>query len=162
MLDADLIEHLQSDGTLIVGTVDETGIPDAVYGWALEVLDPAAGAGPPTVRFLVPERAARTRTNLEATGRVAATVTDVVTLRSAQLKGRVVGFDTPSAADERRCRRRFDAVAARIHADDGTPLEVLANFRPGRVYGVTVSVEEVYDQTPGPVAGTRLAPTASS
>lgn len=163
MLDADLIEHLESDGTLIVGTVDAAGIPEAAYAWALEVLDPPAedpGAAP-TVRMLVPERARRTRANLETTRRLAATVTDVITLRSAQLKGRVVDFDTPSPADERRFARTFDAVMARIAESDGTPLEVLAHFRPGRLFGVTMTVEEVYDQTPGPVAGARLAPTTS-
>jgi hypothetical protein len=103
----------------------------------------------------------RTRANLEATGRIAATVTDVVTLRSAQVKGRVVAFDAPTPADTRRLVRQVDAVLARIAEVDGTPTAILEHFRPGRVFGVTMAVEEVYDQTPGPVAGARLAPTAS-
>lgn len=162
MLDPELIEHLESDGTLVVGTVDAAGIPEAAYAWDLQVVDAAPeGDGTPRVRFLVPVLAARTRANLEATGRVAATVTDVVTLRSAQLKGHLVDVDTPSPADERRLARRFDAVMANIHETDGTAMDVLERFRPGRVFGVTMTVEEVYDQTPGPAAGIRLAPTPS-
>jgi len=160
VLEPELIEHLESDGTLIVGTVDEAGIPEAVYAWNFQVVDSAPGGdGALQVHLLVPERAVRTRANFEATGRVAATVTDVTTLRSAQVKGRVVGFDTPTAADERRLARHVDAVMARIQESDGTAPDVLENFRPGRTFGVTMTVEEVYDQTPGPVAGTRLAPT---
>lgn len=156
MLEPALVEHLESDGTLILGTVDPAGLPEATYAWALEVVD----AGPePRVRFLVPERATRTLANLGTTGRVAATVTDVETLVSAQLKGRVHEITTPTAAEARGCGRRFDRVAARIHETDGTPLTVLEGFRPGRVVAVTMIVDEVYDQTPGPVAGVRLAPT---
>ena len=157
MLEPVLVEHLESDGTLIVGTVDPAGVPEATYGWALEVLDAGAAA---RVRFLVPARAARTLANLEATGRVAATVTDVETLVSAQLKGHATPGAPVTPADTRRCGRRFDAVMDRIHETDGTPKDVLERFRPGRVVAVTMVVEEVYDQTPGPVAGARLAPTA--
>jgi hypothetical protein len=161
VLDAELIDHLESDGTLIVGTVDRSGIPEATYAWTFEVREPTGPDDPTTVRLLVPTTAARTRANLEATGQVAATVTDVITLRSAQVKGRLVGFDDPSPADERRAARKFDAVMSRIHETDGTAMEVLANFRPRRLFGVVISVDEVYDQTPGPVAGTRLAPSAA-
>jgi hypothetical protein len=48
---------------------------------------------------------------------------------------------------------------ANIHETDGTAMEILERFRPGRVFGITMTVEEVYDQTPGPAAGNRLAPT---
>jgi predicted pyridoxine 5'-phosphate oxidase superfamily flavin-nucleotide-binding protein len=157
VLEPELIEHLESDATLLVGTVDADGVPDATYGWGFQVLDACADA--PRVRVLVPEAAARTRANLETTGRVAATVTDVVTLASAQVKGRVVGIEPVTAADGRRVTRQFDAVAQKIHETDGTAMEVIGRFRPGPLFAVTLTVEEVYDQTPGPVAGVRLAPT---
>jgi len=162
VLEPSLVEHLESDGTLLVGTVDADGIPEAAYAWALAVLDPGDSAGPPVVRFLVPERATRTRANLATTGRIAATVTDVETLVSAQLKGRVRGVEPSTPADGRACRRRFDAVMANIHEVEGTAIDVLERFRPGPVVAVTMAVEEVYDQTPGPVAGSRLAPTVET
>jgi hypothetical protein len=41
---------------------------------------------------------------------------------------------------------------------DGTPEELVWRMAPLDVVACLVAVAEVYDQTPGPVAGTRLAP----
>ena len=51
-------------------------------------------------------------------------------------------------------RYRTDMVAA--FATRGVPLLLLDAIRPLAVFAVTVAVEELYDQTPGPKAGARF------
>jgi predicted pyridoxine 5'-phosphate oxidase superfamily flavin-nucleotide-binding protein len=154
VLDPEIVTLLESDAVLVVGTVDADGVPDATYAWYLRVVDDVT----PEIRLLYPVGASRTAANLATTGRIAATVTDVATLASAQVKGRVTGTTPVTAADERAADRRFDALARRIHEVDGTALDVIERSRPGPLRAVTFRVEEVYDQTPGPDAGRRVGP----
>jgi hypothetical protein len=158
VLEPDVITLLESDAVIVVGTVDHSGVPEATRGWGLRVLDGTAARA--RVRVLLPVDSDRTHANLATTGRIAVTVTDVVTLASTQVKGRVTESEPPTPEDAREHERSFAALAAKIHDTDGTPPEILARFRPGPLTAVIATVEEVYDQTPGPVAGTRLAPTA--
>jgi hypothetical protein len=39
---------------------------------------------------------------------------------------------------------------------NGTPLPLLEAIRPRSVFALSITVEEAYDQTPGPSAGTPL------
>ena len=97
-LEPDLVTLLESDAVISVGTVARDGLPEACRGWGLTV---RSGTEPIEVRLLLPIAAVRTRENLEATGRIAATVTDVETLRSAQVKGHVTRFEPATDADAR-------------------------------------------------------------
>ena len=76
---------------LVIGTVGPDGSPHASRGWGL-TLTPATAS---PVRLLLDAGDAVTLANLrrEGDGRVAITGADVVTLRSFQLKGRVVAID---------------------------------------------------------------------
>jgi hypothetical protein len=156
-LEPDLVTLLESDAIILVGTVAPDGLAEASRGWGLTV---RADADPPEIRLLVPVAADRTRENLEATGRIAVTVTDVETLRSAQVKGRVARFEPATAADARAHERSFAALTEALHRSDGTDPALFQNVKPGPLTAVVATLEEVYDQTPGPAAGVRLAPTA--
>jgi len=155
-LEPDVVTLLESDAVILVGTVAADGLPEASRGWGLTV---RTNAEPPEVRLLVPVSSERARENLEATGRIAITVTDVETLRSAQVKGRVARFEPATDADLRAHERSFTALAEAIHRADGTSPSLLHNRKPGALTAVVATLEEVYDQTPGPAAGARLAPT---
>lgn len=155
-LEPDVVTLLESDAVVIVGTVAPDGLPEACRGWGLTV---RSGAEPPEVRLLVPVAAARTRENLEVTGRIAVTVTDVETLRSAQVKGRIARFEPATDADARAHERSFAALAEAVHRAEGTDRALFARRKPGPLTAVVATLEEVYDQTPGPAAGVRLAPT---
>jgi hypothetical protein len=78
------------------------------------------------------------------------------------VKGRVVALEAATEAELVELDRAVGALARTIHETEGTPIETILRFRPGPVDAVVVTVEEVYDQTPGPVAGHRLAPTPES
>jgi len=153
----DVVTHLESDSIILVGTVAADGLPEASRGWGLTV---RTNADPPEVRLLMPLASTRARENLEATGRIAITVTDVETLRSAQVKGRVARFEPATDADARAHQRSFAALAEALQRADGTDPTLLVNRKPGPLTAVVATLEEVYDQTPGPAAGARLAPTA--
>jgi hypothetical protein len=156
-LEPDLVTLLESDGVILVGTVAADGLPEASRGWGLTV---RTDADPPEIRLLVPAAATRARENLEATGRIAVTVTDVETLRSAQVKGRVTRFEPATAADARAHERSFAALSDALHRVDATDPVLFQKMKPGELTVVVATAEEVYDQTPGPAAGVRLAPTA--
>ena len=156
-LEPDVVTLLESDAIVLVGTVAPDGLAEASRAWGLTV---RADADPPEVRLLLPVASVRTRENLEATGRIAITVTDVETLRSAQVKGRLARFEPATAADARAHERSFVALCDAIQRADGTDPALLLNMKPGPLTAVVATLEEVYDQTPGPAAGVRLAPTA--
>ena len=158
-LEPDIVTLLESDAVILVGTVAPDGLPEASRGWGLTV---RTDAEPPEVRLLMPVASTRARENLEATGRIAITVTDVETLRSAQVKGRVARFEPATDADARAHERSFAALAEAIQRADGTDPALLGNRKPGALTAVVATLEEVYDQTPDPAAGARLAPTEES
>ena len=156
-LEAEVVTLLESDSIILVGTVAADGLPEASRGWGLTV---RTDAERPEVRLLMPVASTRARENLETTGRIAITVTDVETLRSAQVKGRVARFEAATDADARAHERSFTALTEALQRADGTDPELFRRVKPGSLTAVIATLDEVYDQTPGPAAGARLAPTA--
>ena len=69
------------------------------------------------------------------------------------------GLTVRTDADARAHERSFAALAEAIQRADGTDPALLGNRKPGALTAVVATLEEVYDQTPGPAAGARLAPT---
>jgi predicted pyridoxine 5'-phosphate oxidase superfamily flavin-nucleotide-binding protein len=157
-----LIDHatkafLEAPGSLIVGTVDDDGQPDATRAWAVDVLPDGQ-----RLRLLIAVNADATLANLRANGRIALTVTDFVTLASTQVKGHVAVVEARSSADQ----IRFEANCARcvqILSDiDRAPEDVVWRFVPPGVVACVMTVEQVFDQTPGPAAGAQLAPVRAA
>jgi hypothetical protein len=147
---------LEAGSALIVGSVDGNGMPHASRGWAVTVVD----ADRDQVRLLMDARDRQGAANLGETGAVAITAGDVRTLRSLQLKGRAHSREPTSVRDrvsyDRYCELFFEAV----HESDGVPYVLLQRLRPSELVAWTVDVDELYDQTPGPRAGTAIAGTA--
>jgi hypothetical protein len=154
VIEAGKRELLESPCALIVATVDADGLPDGTRGWGLQVLPDGEH-----VRVLLSSNASRSLDNLGTTGAIAITATHFVTLESVQLKGRLVALE-PATDDDRRRFERFCTEAFEEIANvEGTPATIVARMRPPGVVAATVTVESVFDQTPGPAAGARLAPT---
>lgn len=139
---------------LVVGTVGPDGSPYASRGWGLTLTPTTTGP----VRLLLDAGDAVTLANLrrEGDGRVAITGADVVTLRSFQLKGRVVAIEDAGDEDRAKVGRYCDDFFADIEATDGTPRVLTERLRPAAYVACTVEVDEAYDQTPGPGAGSRV------
>ena len=96
------------------------------------------------------------RANLERNGAVAVGFSPPTIARAVQVKGVAMRVGEPEAADLERVERHvrsFVAEAGRI----GAPAELCERMfvRPGLI-AVQFSIDEVFDQTPGPTAGRRL------
>ena len=156
MIEPEAAELLESSCAMIVGTVDHDGLPEATRGWGLEVL------GPSKARVLLSSNATTTLENLRTTGVIALTVTHFFTLVSFQLKGRALTV-APATAEDRIGFDRFCAGCIHaIHELDGTPEELIGRLMPPGIVACVMTVESVFDQTPGPSAGAKLAPVETS
>lgn len=147
VLDDEMVRFLHGGCALIVCTFDEEGAPYASRAWGLTVL---CAEGEVRVRLLVTP-------DVRADGRIAITATDVPTLRSLQLKGRIVEVAPMTAADLAKSEQYTDDFYADIERTDHIPRDLLERVRPREFLACTVVVEELYNQTPGPKAGTSVA-----
>ena len=77
------------------------------------------------------------------------------TYRSIQLKGQCVEVAPPAPGDAEWVQRHRDLYAAST-ALVGQPPHVTRNFWSQKVTRLRLSVEEGFDQTPGPRAGAPL------
>jgi hypothetical protein len=92
---------------------------------------------------------------------MALTVTHFYTNVSWQLKGRAEHIEPATATDQ----IRYDAFCAgavrMLHEGDGTPEEIIWRLAPPGIVACEMTVAQVFDQTPGPSAGTRIAPVGA-
>jgi hypothetical protein len=147
VIDEDLRSFLERGCAMVVGTASPDGEPHAQRGWGCSVVDPS------TLRVMLDSSDPVLRAHLDAGGLIAVTSADVRTLRSVQLKGRVVQLEDPSAVDLERCATHNDELFADICATDFFPVELTSRMVPPGYMVAVVTVEELYDQTPGPGAG---------
>ena len=147
---------LEGPSSLIVGTVDETGLPDATKAWGVAVAPDRE-----RMRVVLSSDEERTLANARSTGVFALTATNVDTFVSVQVKGRVESVEPESDAD-RACREQhIDGFKCALNQSDGTPIEILSRIEPCGFVTVVATIEEAFDQTPGPTAGQRRTPAAS-
>jgi hypothetical protein len=154
VIESDAAELLESPCSMIVGTVAADGLPDATRGWGLVV------EGPCRVRFALAANAEQAFANLGATGVLALTVTHFITLVSYQLKGRA-RVEPATAADRIRFERFCEGGKAVLAEIETAPPELSQRLMPSGIVACAMDVEQVFDQTPGPEAGARLAPNAN-
>lgn len=134
---------------LIVAAVTPDGAPYASRGWGI-TLD----TDERTARLLLPADDDVVIAALRASGaRIAVTGCEVATLHSAQIKGRAVAVEPASEIDERTAADYVDAFAAAIERVDGTPRALVERLVPTAFVACTLTIDEVFDQTPGPGAG---------
>jgi hypothetical protein len=152
VLAPETISLLESGCGVIIGTVGPDGAPHASRGWGITVVS----VDPPEARLLLEAADTLAASNLEANGRVAVTGSDVATLRSIQFKGRATAVVPATGDDRLRAARYTDEFFGKINEIDGTPLELLEGLRVSDFVASHVRIAELYDQTPGPSAGTRL------
>jgi hypothetical protein len=154
LLDDDVREFLEGGSSTIVGFVTADGVPFATRGWGSQIVGPAelrvlVGAGPLVAGGRGPI--------LAEPFAIAVTGADVRTLHSVQAKGVVVALEPPTAEDLERSARFCDEFFTAVRETDGIERERMDRLVPDDLLACTVEVDELYDQTPGPGAGARLA-----
>lgn len=152
MLDPDVLALLEPGSALIVGTVSPDGEPRATRAWALLATDVERGR----LRALVSADDPVAVANLAEGARVAVTGADVVTLRSAQVKGEVRAVEAATADDLSAVAAASERFFDLVLETDGTPLALQHRLLPNEVVAVELVVTERFDQSPGPDAGAPL------
>jgi hypothetical protein len=151
-LDPGVIEFIHGGVAVGVASRDEDMTPEFARGWG-----PQVSADGRSLRLCVtaPE-GSRMRANLEQNGAVAVGFSPPTIAQAVQVKGVAVHVAEPEAADLERVERHvqtFVAEAERI----GAPPELSRRMFVGLgLVAIVFSIEEVYDQSPGPTAGRRL------
>ena len=152
MLSPETTAFLEGGPALIVGTVSADGAPTATRAWGLTVLSAETGE----CRLLLDRDAERALANLEATRAIAVTCADVPSFYSVQLKGEFLRREAATDADRARSADYVDMFFGEIIRTDGSDLASLHQMRPNDVVASVVRFEEIFDQTPGPGAGSAL------
>jgi hypothetical protein len=141
---------LEGGVAIMLATSDADLQPEITRGWGLEI-----GPDGRTIRVsLVAPDGSRTRRNLEANGAIAMNCTLPSSYRAVQAKGVAIEVGEPADADLERAAGHAAAFAEET-GKVGAPA-------PSHLYvravdlTVTFAVEELYDQTPGPAAGSEL------
>jgi hypothetical protein len=133
-----------------VATRDAFLAPELVNGMGLRV-----DAGVLTV--LLPESlSSRTVANARANGEVAVVVVQPTTEKSVQLKGKLIELRSPGPED---LALQAAYLASLVHelAYVGVPPSLTRRIGRGPVVVLRMRVRDVFDATPGPNAGRRLA-----
>ena len=137
------------------GTRDENLVPHGqrVSGWRV-------GADHTTMTVLVPEVfTEHLVSSLEDNGRYAVTIEEVPTHETYQFKGRYLRHRAADGDDRALVgvlRERFVKAVSRLYPQ--MPVAFPRAFIPDPALAVDFEVQEIYLQTPGPGAGTRIAP----
>jgi hypothetical protein len=117
---------------------------------------PDGPSGPVRARLLIGTDDGHGLEHVVAGGAIAVTATSVRTLRSVQMKGRVDTVEPATDDDRARAARFADEFFTDIVETDHTPRGLVERMEPSDYVACRVTLDEVYDQTPGPAAGAPL------
>lgn len=152
MIGPELRARLAEGYAAVAATCDERLRPELARVWGMEVSPDGR-----SVTFCVEAPAgSRMRANLERGSAVAITATKPTTYRSTQIKGRLRGAWEPTEADLARALGQRDAFADNVVPLGIEPARGVRFMHEEVLYAAAIDVEELYDQTPGPAAGSRL------
>jgi hypothetical protein len=156
MIPAKIVRFLEERANVgFAGTRDADLVPRGhrVCGWQI------APDGQVFTAFVPAASADRMVAALQQNGRIAITLEEVGTHETYQIKGRYLGHRPVRPPDVEivdRTRERF-ARGVRAFVEDHLLAAMQASI-PAPALAVEIAVDEVFLQTPGPGAGTRLAP----
>lgn len=148
---------LRSGSALLVGITGPDGEPYTGRGWGCTM-----SSDDGRIRLLVPAGDPVLDGAVLPGAPIACTATDIRTLQSVQAKGRVLRTEPATAEDARVSGRYRRAMFDAIHEVDGFPVDLLEKLVPAGLTAVTVQMEELFDQTPGPGAGAPVGPDGGS
>ena len=151
-LDPEVVEFIHGGVAVGVATRDDDLRPEFARGWGPEV---SADGRSLTLCVPAPE-GSRMRANLEQNGAVAVGFSPPTIARAVQVKGVATLVGEPEAADLERVDKHVRSFVAEAELI-GAPAELSQRMFVGTgLVAIQFSIDEVFDQTPGPTAGRRL------
>jgi hypothetical protein len=157
LLPDDLVRMADTGVIVIVGTRDADRVPEVTRGWGVRAL-PECDA----LEICVSSRVCgRTLANLADNQQIAVTITSPSSYRSFQVKGRAIETRSITPSDLERITRHQRAftdevVAVGMPEPSAVRLSSIEMEDEPEITNIRVIVEAVFNQTPGPGAGTRL------
>ncbi|HEX6158535.1 MAG TPA: hypothetical protein VF111_00110 [Thermoanaerobaculia bacterium] len=146
-----LTKTVEGGMSVVVGTVDANGVATCCRGVALTTSDDFD-----TVTVYLPVATSQdTLANVATTRRVAILCTNPLDHLSLQMKGLSRGVRVANDSELPLIRERLEQWADTLDAI-GVPRRVTRATAHWPAFAIDVSVEEVFDQTPGPKAGNVL------
>jgi hypothetical protein len=137
--------------SVFVGTVDAEGLPACCRGIAIASRDDFD-----TVTVYVPAATGQeTVANVATTRRVAISCSRPLTHETIQIKGITRNVRLAPAAEEPLVRGRL-ADFGSVLEEIGFPHAITSRIACWPAFAIEVSVEQVFDQTPGPNAGAEV------
>lgn len=134
--------------SVLVGTADAAGMPSCCRGIAIATPDDLA-----TITVYVPLATSHdTIQNVATTKKIAVTVTHPGDNFATQFKGAAIDARLAREDEAGFVRSRLDAFAD-ILDRVGVPRRVSRRMAIWPAFAVTLRVDQVFDQTPGPNAG---------
>jgi len=144
-------ELLLAGSATVVATRDDRMRPLLQRGWAVAVSDDGR-----EVTVCVPAApGSRMRENLDSNGAVAITCSRPTTYRTVQVKGELVAIRDLTPEERAGAEAHADAFSLEVE-ELGLPPGGGRRMFDADLVAVTIAAAELYDQTPGPKAGTRL------
>lgn len=151
-LSEELIAFVGGGVAVSIATRDEGLRPAFTRGWGPLVAKDGRSL---SVCAIAPPGSA-TRANLERNGAMAIGFSPPTVARALQIKGSVVELRDPDDSDLERTERHLEAFTAEVLQIRYPPDLARRLYIPSDFLSVTISIDDVFDQTPGPSAGTRL------
>jgi hypothetical protein len=151
MIPAALVEFLESGLAVSVGTCGIDLMPETTQAVCV-----AVSADHASLRLFLPVATARaTIEDLRANPNIAVTLSSPPTHRTVQLKGRVSRI-APAGHEEEALVKRYIANVVEQLVSVGLPAMLTQRISHWPCWAVEISVSEIFVQTPGPRAGSKL------
>lgn len=152
-----ICNFLRNATLAVAGTRDQNLVPHVhrPSGWSVE------GDGG-TMVCLFPEAfREHLESALESNGEFAITISQSPSHESYQFKGHCLEWGPIREEDMDVFRSRVESAVEQLSGAYGFPEDALRRNAPPPVLRVRFQVREIFDQTPGPGAGRRVAPLES-
>ena len=151
-MDERLRRCLEPGVSVIVGSVDARGNPSCCRAVALRSNDDALG----TVTVFVPMATSKdTIANVASTGHLAIVTTHPISHCATQLKGMVEHTRVAREDEQSFIETHLGGFGAVLN-NIGYPARLTRSVVHWPAYALELRVEEIYEQSPGPRAGSRL------
>jgi hypothetical protein len=142
---------LEPGQSVIVGTVDAQGVPATCRAIAV-----ASDDGLETLTVYVPVATSHTTIqNLATTKRLAVAATHPFTNAATQIKGSSIEARLAREDESAYVRARLEAFADVLESI-GVPRRRTRSVAHWPAFAIRIRVEQIFEQTPGPNAGSRL------